>query len=141
MTQPTSSIDRKTPEEEGREVRNLYEPADIDSSKVEMLPDNRALFAFRVVLSGTPDPLWARTFEEIWKESRYLNKLDARVIGETIRFICKQSQGMEDYLFLIESRIEATNKRMEQYWESAGFEVKRLKYHHYPESFVPFGVF
>jgi hypothetical protein len=116
---------------------NLYEPADIDSTSIEMLPDNRALFAFQVTLSGSPDPLWKQTFEHVWKESRYLGKLDARVLEDSIRFICSQSQGMEDYLYLIESRIEATNVRMQAYWDSLGIHAERLKYQRYPPTFIP----
>ena len=115
----------------------LYEPADIDTTGIEMLPDSPELFAFPVVLSGTPDPVWAKTFEQVWKESRYLNKLAARVIGDRIRFVCHQKQGMEDYLYLIESRISETNRRMEAYWTQRGIAVEWLKYQHYPSTFQP----
>jgi hypothetical protein len=122
-----------------RDKAYLYEPADIDSTSVEMLPDNRELFAFQVTLSGSPDNLWKQTFELVWRESRYLGKLDAVVLKDSIRFICRQSQGMEDYLYLIESRIEATNLRMQAYWECQGVQVERLKYQHYPSTFIPLG--
>lgn len=118
---------------------HLFEPADIDTTSIEMLPDNRELFAFQVTLSGSPDMLWKQTFEQVWQESRYLGKLDARVLESSIRFICRQSQGMEDYLYLIESRIEATNMRMQSYWERLGVRVERLKYQHYPTTFIPLG--
>ncbi|GMV66948.1 MAG: hypothetical protein KJ050_11715 [Candidatus Omnitrophica bacterium] len=115
----------------------LYTPADLDPTSVEMLADNPALFSFRVILSGTPDPLWVRTFDRIWKESRYLDKLSAGIQGDSIRFICHQKQGIEDYLFLIESRIEATNRIMERYWQELGVTAERLLYRHFPESFIP----
>jgi len=118
----------------------LYEPADIDTTRIEMLPQAPELFAFPVVLSGEPDPVWAKTFEQVWKESRYLNKLAAKVTEDRIRFVCSQKQGMEDYLYLIESRIEETNRRMQTYWKSQGVRVERLKYQHYPSTFQPFAV-
>jgi hypothetical protein len=123
------------------EVAYLFEPGDVDTSRVEMLPDNPSLFAFWVVLSGSPDPLWIRTFYQVWKESRYLNKLESEVIGESIRFICFQSQGVEDYLYFIEQRIEETNRRMRAHWDSLGVPTKTLKYEKFPQSFVPIGIF
>ncbi|MCA9415962.1 MAG: hypothetical protein KC917_06820 [Candidatus Omnitrophica bacterium] len=122
------------------DIYYLYEPADIDTTQIEMLPDAPELFAFPVVLSGEPDPVWAKTFEQVWKECRYLNKLAATVRGDRIRFICSQKQGMEDYLYLIESRIAETNRRVEAYWKKQGARVERLKYEHYPSSFRPFAV-
>jgi hypothetical protein len=119
----------------------LFEPADIDTTTVEMLQDIRELYAFDVVLSGRPDPVWKRTFERVWKESRYLGKLDAVVLEESIRFICRQKQGMEDYLYLIESRIKETNQRMEAYWQRRGVRVERLVYQRYPTTFRPIGTF
>ena len=122
------------------ETLYLYEPADIDTTRIEMLPDAPELFAFPVVLSGEPDPLWAKTFEQVWKESRYLNKLAAKVQGDRIRFVCSQKQGMEDYLYLIESRIEETNRRITNYAAIVGARIERLKYEHYPSTFRPFAV-
>ena len=119
----------------GNRIANLYEPADIDTTSIEMLRDG--LYAFQITLSGSPDPLWRRAFDQVWKESRYLWKLDAVVLEESVRFICRQSQGMEDYLFLIESRIEATNRRMQVYWDRQGVRVERLKYQRYPTTFIP----
>lgn len=119
------------------EVAHLYEPGDIDSASVEMLPDSPHLYAFQVVLSGEADPLWRRTFERVWKESRYLGKLDALVTGDRVRFICSQRQGMADYLYLIESRIRETNRRMEEYWNGRGVSTVTLRYQHYPTSFIP----
>lgn len=115
----------------------LFTPADLDTTSIEILPDNPELFAFRVILSGSPDPLWSRTFDQVWKESYYLNKFSALVLEDSIRFICYQKQGIEDYLFLIESRIEATNQIMERYWQELGVDVQRLSYQHFPESFIP----
>lgn len=122
------------------ETHYLFEPSDIDTTQVEMLPDAPELFAFPVVLSGQPDLLWAKTFDRVWKECRYLNKLAAEVREDRIRFICSQKQGMEDYLYLIESRIEETNRRVEAHWRERGEPVERLKYQHYPETFRPFAV-
>jgi len=122
-------------------VGYLYEPADIDTTCIEMLERDPKLFAFRVTLSGTPDEVWRRAFDRVWKESRYLYKLDALVAGEGIRFICRESQGMEDYLYFIESRIEGANRIVEAYWNGAGVRVKRLKYEHYPTTFKRIGVF
>lgn len=119
----------------------LFEPADIDTTCIEMLERDPKLFGFRVKLSGSPDEIWKRTFDRLWKQSRYLYKLDATVSGDGIRFICRESQGMEDYLYFIESRIEATNKAVEAYWNAEGVPVKRLKYEHYPTTFKPIGVF
>ncbi len=122
-----------------RDTAYLYEPADIDTTRIEMLSDNQDLFAFQVMLSGSPDALWKQTFEQVWKESRYFGKLDAIVLENSIRFICRQSQGMEDYLYLIESRIEATNTRMQAYWENLGVRVERINYQHYPSTYIPLG--
>lgn len=119
------------------DIAHLYEPGDIDSTSVEMLPDMPCLYAFQVVLSGQADPLWRTTFDRVWKESRYLGKLDALVIGDRIRFICSQRQGMTDYLYLIESRIRETNRRMEAYWKDKGLSTVTLRYQHYPTSFIP----
>ncbi|MCG3199997.1 MAG: hypothetical protein HUU16_02930 [Candidatus Omnitrophica bacterium] len=119
------------------EVAYLYEPGDIDSASVEMLPDSPALYAFQVVLSGEADPLWRRAFDQVWRESRYLGKLDALVVGDRIRFICSQRQGMTDYLYLIESRIRETNRRMEAHWRAKRIPTKTLRYQHYPSSFIP----
>ena len=121
------------------QVAFLYEPGEIESTSVEVLPDNPALFAFQVVLSGEPDRVWKRTFDQVWKDSRHLGKLDALVLTDSIRFICRESQGIEDYLFLIESRIEATNRRMEDYWNSQGRAVRRREYRPYPLGFMPIG--
>lgn len=122
-------------------VGYLYEPADIDTTQIEMLEREPKIFGFRVVLSGTPDEVWRRAFDRVWKESRYLSKLDAVVSGDGIRFICRESQGIEDYLFFIESRIEAANRVAEAYWTSEGVPVKRLQYERYPATFRPIGVF
>ena len=123
-----------------KRIGYLLEPADIDSTRIEMLSDHPDLFAFQVVLSGKPDPVWERTFYQVWKESRYLGKLDATLIEDRIRFICSQSQQIEDYLYFIESRIEETNRRMEDYWKRCGRPVKRIRYEHYPSTFRPIGV-
>ena len=122
------------------ETHYLFEPADIDTTQIEMLSDSPDLFAFPVVLSGEPDPVWIKTFEQVWKESRYLTKLAASVANDRIRFVCSQQQGMEDYLYFIESRIAETNRRMEAYWTEQGARVERLKYEHYPSTFQPFAV-
>ena len=132
---------KTTRESTEERVGYLYEPADIDATSIEMLDRDPKLFAFRVTLSGTPDEVWRRAFDRVWKESRYLYKLDAIVVGEGIRFICRESQGMEDYLYFIESRIEAANRIVEAYWNAAGVRVKRLKYERYPSTFRPIGVF
>lgn len=121
-------------------LAHLFEPADIDTTSIEMLPDDPPLYAFRIRLSGTPDNVWIRTFNEVWKRTRYLAKLDARVQRESIRFICRQSQGMEDYLYFIESRIEATNQIVEAYWHQQGVPVERLKYQALPDGFRPLNV-
>lgn len=119
----------------------LLDPVDVDSFSVELLADLPGFFAFDVRLSGNPDPIWKRTFERVWKESRYMNKLDAVVLEETIRFICSQKQGMEDYLYLIESRITVVNREMKKYWEERGVPVQTARYLRYPASFRPIGTF
>jgi hypothetical protein len=117
----------------------LFEPVDVDTTSVEMLADLPDLYAFEVVLSGCPDPLWKRVFEDLWKRSRYLNKYDAVVLEESIRFICAKGQGMEDYLYLIESRIRAANEIVRCYWEKCGVEAILKKYQRYPLTFLPIG--
>lgn len=118
-------------------IHSLYEPVDIDSTRIEILPGD--LFAFQVTLSGSPDVMWRKTFDQVWKESRYLGKLDALVLENSIRFVCRQDQGIEAYLYLIESRVEATNEQMRVYWESQGICVERIKHQQYPASYIPLG--
>lgn len=116
---------------------HLFEPVDIDTGSIEILTED--LFAFQVLLSGSPDGLWRRAFDQVWKESRYPGKLDAVVLEHSIRFICQQSQAIDRYLYLIESRIQAANARIKAYWESHGIPAKPLDYKSQPPTFIPIG--
>ena len=105
-------------------IAYLFDPIDIDTLSVELMQDDPGLFAFQVILSGEPDLLWRLTFDLVWKESRYLGKLGATVQDDTIRFVCRQSQGIEDYLYFIECRIGETNRRMRRFWTARGVRVE-----------------
>lgn len=97
----------------------------VDTETVEKDEAFPEAYAFYIKLSGEPEPLWGRYFEDEWKNALYLMKREIRVVGDKLCLVFGYGDNIQSHVEFARQLVEGTNKRIEKHNQQMELEEKR----------------
>lgn len=97
----------------------------VDTETVEKDDAFPKAYAFYIKLSGDPEHMWQRYFEDEWEHAFYTMKREIRVVGDKLRLVFGEGENIQSYVKFARQLVERTNERIARHNQQMELEEKR----------------